>query len=123
MSLELRSIMRSGDIKNERITLRANSSLDLGDYVLLQTGFNGKEVTIDVHNAFWFPYYEVRIGDLVVLYTRPGNESKKLLKSGSNHAHFFFWGLDSTIWNDEYKAAVIIRSIEWAFRSAKDLSA
>ena len=63
---------------------------DVGDYILIQTGFQQDGVTIDTHNTYWFPYKKVEAGDFVVIYTRKGRENQRALEDGKN-VHFFYW--------------------------------
>jgi len=120
MNFELRSIAAKGDLQNERVTLRANADLDVGDYLLMQCGYRQGSVTTDVFHTFWFPYKAVAKGDLVVLYTRKGTESSKPLKA-KGLAHFFYWGLSASIWAAEAKAAVLLQAPTWDSKPARDL--
>ncbi len=43
MTLKLRSIIGTGDLRQERLTLRATTRVDIGDYAILQVPFIDKE--------------------------------------------------------------------------------
>jgi hypothetical protein len=64
--------------------------------------------------AYWFPNQKVRVGDLVALYTKQGESSKKALNDGRT-AYFYYWGLKEPQWADASKGAVIVHSPEWKF--------
>lgn len=120
MSIELRSIVDKGNLSKERLTFRVNSNSDIGDYVILQSGFADGEVTTDIHNAFWFSYKPVKKGDLIVLYTRSGSGSVKPLKQ-SGFAHFYYWGLNSAMWENSERAAVVLYAPKWEAKCVNDL--
>jgi len=114
MNIQIRSVADKGVAKQERLVLRVLVDSDLGDYVMLQTGFNEKtkHVTAHVYHAFWFPDKIVAAGDLVVLYTKDGNNSEKQIEGGKI-THFFYWGLTGAIWASQSKASVLLHAPAW----------
>lgn len=114
MNLQISSIADKGVAEKERLVLRVLVDSDLGDYVMLQTGFNEKtgDVTVHVYHAFWFPFKKLAAGDLVALYTKDGNNSEKQI-AGGKIAHFFYWGLTGAIWASQSKAPVLLHAPEW----------
>lgn len=116
MKIQLRSISDRGNRKKERIVLRVRTDTDIGDYLIMQTGFNDGEVTIDTYNTYWFPYKAVSAGDLIVLYTKPGKENEVYLGKG-NKTHFFYWGLDSAIWDRNDRSFVVLHAPLWASKT------
>ena len=70
MRIAILSIADKGNLEKERLVLRVRADADVGDYILIQTGFQSDGVTIDTHNTYWFPYKKVEAGDLVVIYTK-----------------------------------------------------
>ena len=120
MKIKLRSIAGKGSPQKERITMKVLSNCNVGDYMLMRTGYEGGEVTIDVKDAYWFPYKEVSAGDLIVLYTKTGKIGEKPLKK-SGTAHFFYWGLDAAIWSSHKVAAVLLNAPTWDSKSSEEL--
>lgn len=120
MKIEIRSIADKGNYEKERLVLKVLSDTDIGDYLVIQTGFNDGSVTIGTYQTFWFPYKSVSTGDLVVLYTKSGNENERELKLGKR-THFFYWGLNSAIWIREDRAPVVLHAPEWASKSPDEL--
>lgn len=120
MNLELRSIVSPGDLPNERLTLRALSDLDLGDFLVAQTGLVDGSPTTTLHHSVWFPFKLVQKGDLVVIYTKKGNNSERVLDKG-NKAHFFYLDLGNPIWNKPDRAALVLHAPNWASRPVGDL--
>jgi hypothetical protein len=120
MKLKISSVADKGLLEKERIVLKAVTALDVGNFLLLQTGFNDKEVTISMHHAYWFPYKQISAGDLVVIYTKTGTDSEKSISNGHT-AHFFYWGLSSAIWKSTVRAPVLLHASEWESRSPQEL--
>lgn len=121
MNLELRSIVSPGDLANERLTLRALADLDVGDYLVAQTGYVGGSPTTTLHHTIWFPFKPVQKGDLIVIYTKVGTNSERVLDKG-NKAHFFYLDLRGPIWKDAGKAALVMYAPSWASKSTEDLT-
>lgn len=107
MKVEIRSFAEAGELTKERLILKASSDLDIGDYAVFCSGISDEgNPTSGRKRAFWFPDYAVKAGDLVVLYTKKGSQSKKAWKS--NTAHFFYWGLEAPIWVPPKCAVVLL---------------
>lgn len=121
MNLELRSIANKGEMERERLTFRVLSDLDVGDFVVMQSGYVDGQVTTDIHHAFWFAYKPIEKGDLVVLYTKEGSTSSRPLKQRGT-AHFFYWGLDRPIWQHDDRAAVLLAAPTWQSKSSRELA-
>ena len=120
MKMHIKSIADKGNNSKERLVLRVASDTDVGDYLVIQAGFQNGEVTIGAYHTYWFPYKDVSQGDLVVLYTKSGKDNEKLLKSGRK-AHFFYWGLDSAIWDRRDRAPVLLNAPEWESKDPNEL--
>jgi len=120
MKIEIQSVADKGNKEKERLILKVKATADIGDYLLIQSGFNNGEVTIGTYQTYWFPYKTVEAGDLVVLYTKSGKENTRELKQGKT-AHFFYWGLSSPIWNTNDKAPVLLHSPEWVSKAPNEL--
>jgi len=116
MNLEIRSFADPGDIQKERLILKASSDTDVGDYAVLRSLIGSSDgPTSGRKRAYWFPDTDVKAGDLVVLYTKKGSLSKKPLVGGGGTVHFFYWGSDIPLW-DENHCAVLLFASEWDFR-------
>lgn len=114
MKLKIRSIAGPGDIKKERLVLKAESDANVGDYAVLWSGIGSADgPTSGRKRAYWFPDVAVRAGDIVVLYTKKGERSNKALDGGST-AHFFYWGSETPLW-DQNHCAVVLFVAEWDY--------
>jgi len=109
MKLELRYIVSQADLANERLTLRALIDLDLGGYLVAQTGSVDESPIATLNYSVWFPFKFVQKGDLVVIHTKTGSNSERVLDKG-NEAHFFYLDLWQPIWNDANKAALVLHA-------------
>lgn len=113
MKIEISSFSDAGVFDKERLILKVLSDVDVGDYaVFCSAASKSGGAVAGKKTAYWFPDEDVNSGDLVVLYTKKGNSSKKGL-SGGRTAHFFYWGLDHSIWAGSANVAVLLRVSEW----------
>ena len=119
--LELRSIVSPGDLANERITMRAKSDLNVGDYLLAQSGYADESPTINFFHTYWFPYKRIENGDLVVVYTKRGTERTGTLTNTGKKAHFYYLDLATTIWDKPERGAVLLHAPTWQSKPANEL--
>jgi hypothetical protein len=117
MNLSLVSFADSGNLERERVVLRATEDIDAGDYTALCSESNEPGVASSgLNTAFWFPNESVKKDDIVVLYTKRGNPSKKDIGDGHT-AYFFYWGLSEPLWMSVKAAFVLLETfdftIEW----------
>lgn len=120
MKLEIQKVADKGNYNKERLILRAKAATDVGDYILIQAGYSDGGVNIGIHNTYWFPYKDIGVGDLVVLYTKSGKENEKVLSNGRK-AHFFYWGLGEKTWDSGDKAPVLMHAPEWTSKAPDEL--
>lgn len=92
---------------DERIVINVLEDTDIGEFLILDTTYNNGKVSNKVRHPYWFPDKKVKKGDLVILYTRKGTQSIKKNESGST-SHFFYWGLDSNVWNNDGDCALLL---------------
>ena len=106
VNLKISSYAQAGQIDRERLVLKAMVDLNVGEYAILCSGALEGDPTAGANRAYWFADYSIKSGDLVVLYTKKGDLSAKVLDKG-NKAHFFYWGLSEPIWDAEHIAVVL----------------
>lgn len=116
MNISIKYIKYHGDIKKERLVLNVLKDDDIGYYVALDTTFlpDGKVSNL-VRHPYWFPDKKIDNGDIVVLYTKEGKESEKINNDGST-SHFFYRGMDKTVWNKDGDCAVILHVDDWVVK-------
>lgn len=121
MSLNIASIKNRGDLNGERIVISVNSEVDIGNFLVLQTGVRNDNPTTRVKRCFWFPDREVSKGDLIVIYSKKGEKKEKKNPSGST-THFFYWSSEEPLWIGENSAAVLIKADSWQGFTPSDFS-
>lgn len=116
MMVEIRYIKHPGELKDERLVLKVLKDCDIGMYLTFDTTYteDGKVSNL-VRHPYWFPDKKVKAGDLVVLYTKKGEQSEKKNTDGST-SHFFYRGLERTIWNQSADCAVLLEISTWTTR-------
>lgn len=99
MEMTIRTVRDRGNKARERVVLHVEKDLDVGGHLLLATRISSKGATLGgrVQHCFWFPNRETKAGDLVIVYSKQGRSGPKDNSSG-NTSHFFYWGLDDSIW-------------------------
>lgn len=120
MNLKLKSISDRGNSQKERVVIRVLEDTNIGFYLVLCTGFSDGSVNTGITETFWFPDIDVRSGDLLVLYSKPGTTSEKQLESGGK-AHFFYWGNTQPLWNSNSRGVVLLRGNDWEAAGAGEL--
>ncbi len=120
MKLKLKAVADKGNFQRERLVIKVLNDTNVGEFLILRTGFADGQVNIDVSSAYWFPDKSVKAGDLVVLYSKPGTNKDKALDSG-NKAHFYYWGESKVLWATPDNAAVLLHAPVWESASTEEL--
>ncbi len=113
MRVVIRSIADRGDPEKERIVMVARKAVNIGDYAILEAGYDAGSVNTYTRDSFWFPDKDVDEGDYVVLYTKIGNDKEKVLKSGKR-SHFFYWHEEKSKWGSDKMAPVLLQVEQWS---------
>ena len=120
MKITIDSFVDCGLLDKERVILKVFEDGDLGDYTALLSKKNVKDGE-NISSAgkqwcYWFPNVDVKKGDLIVLYSKKGNQKTKEINANST-ARFFYWGFDEPIWVGHKYNLVLLYSEEWDFGS------
>jgi hypothetical protein len=112
MKAKIRNIVDHGQ-SNERIVLDIIADTDIGEFLILDTTYTSSgSISNKVRHPYWFPDKKVEKGDLVVVYTKKGTNSSKTNTNGTT-SHFFYWGLDSNVWNNDGDCALLLHIHDW----------
>lgn len=112
MNANIRNVIDHGH-SDERIIIDITDDCDIGVYMVLDTTYTKSGgVSNKVRHPYWFPDQDVKAGDVVVLYTRKGNQISCENKNGST-SYFYFWGLDNNVWNNEGDCALLMHVDDW----------
>lgn len=119
MNLKIRRFRDRGDLSGERIVLVSSEDMDVGKYLLLKSRtVNKDEVSTDLKDCFWLPDLSISAGDLVVIYSKAGQNRSKEYGDGSK-SHFMYRGLKSAIWGDDADCAVLMEISSWSMKETK----
>lgn len=112
MKLKLREILEHGHEK-ERIVIDVIENANLKFYMIFDTTYSKQHyISNKLRHPYWFPEIEVTEDDVIILYTKKGKYSWKKRIDGAT-THFFYWGLDSNVWNDDGDAAILFEIDGW----------
>jgi hypothetical protein len=112
VKIDIIGILDRGTPNLERLHLRVRIPVSLHYYAIFVTNYvTSSSIASTPRNAYWFPAQQVYPGHDVVLYTGKGvNKSEALVTA---QTHFFYWGLDATVWNRPEDCAVLVELSNW----------
>ena len=118
MKLKIIEVQGIGDYDKELVLLQAEDDCDVGRYLLADSTYtaNGK-VSNEVRHTFWFPDKEIKKGEYVAVWTKPGKSAEVTFRE--RPLHRFFWGLSKAVWNDDGDCAVLMHVPSWQFFKVK----
>lgn len=109
MSIKIKAILDNGKQENERLTLNVLQDDNTNNYVVLDTTYGSDGKVSNKHkHPFWFPKVAVKKGDLIILYSKKGNYKPVKNANGATF-HFFYWNLDSCVWNNDGDKAYLLQ--------------
>ena len=113
MMLKVTSIADRGDHEKERIVLRAALDIDVGDFAVFRSKLlEDNAISSDVTDTFWFPDKDIKNKDLVILYTKKGTSSQRVLPPEKT-VHFYYWGKSTPLWSGSDHAPVLVHATAW----------
>lgn len=113
MKLDIIKILDKGIANQERLWMKVLSNTNLMYFVVFDTSYITPTAISNLpRHAYWCQQKEVKAGDYVVLFTKPGTPSEQRNSDGST-THFLFWGLANTIWNNAGDCAVLFEVNLW----------
>ena len=113
MILNIVSIADRGDHEKERIVMRATADTDVGEFAVFRAHLlEDGAVSSDVSDVFWFPDKSIKSRNLVVLYTKKGAASERVVQSGRT-VHFYYWGKSHALWSGSHHAPVLVYASAW----------
>lgn len=113
MKLSISKIADRGDISNERVLIKVDSTADLSSFLLASSSYvSADAIEARARNGYWFGSVDVDAGDLVVVYTKDGRVSKRPGKSRGT-VHFFYRGLTKAQYSEASSCAVLFELQDW----------
>lgn len=118
MKLKFRCILEHGH-ETERVIIDVFSAGNLSNYIVFDTTYKGdNKISNKLRHSYWFVSQEVKKGDVIILYTKKGTNNSKTNADGSI-SYFYYWGLDSNVWNDDGDTGVLFEISAWSTIKAK----
>jgi len=113
MKIEIVKILERAVANKERLWLKVLADTELQYFIVFDTTYTSNTSISNLQrHAYWFKPKQVKAGDYVVLYTKPGTPSQTTNENGTT-THFLFWGLENTVWNDTGDCAVLFEVNSW----------
>lgn len=116
MNLKVMAIKSPGDLKEERVVLKAIGDCDTGNYILIVGFLNAKgEMCSRTRPPFLFPSVKVTKGEYVRVYTKVGTYDTSPAKYDAEGGliatlnHNLFWGIKGTLWSTEGDCALLVK--------------
>lgn len=119
MDIKIQEILDRGN-DEERLVLRVLKNCNLNSYLVLDTTFdNAGNISNRNRHVYVFANVSVKKDDYVVLYTKVGNNVVQNNADGTT-SYFFYWNMQSHIWNNEQDIAYLVHYDEWDRLVSKD---
>ncbi len=96
----------------ERLHLTVLVDTSLVYYAVFDTVRIEDGISQSPKRVYWFNDYQVKAGDHVILYSKPGTDVAKRRTDGATN-HFFYWGLKNTLWGAKDACAVVVEVNDW----------
>jgi len=113
MNLSFLRIRDKGDLANERLVFRASANTDIGEYVLIKAFYtDDTPYSGEPEFSFWFMDKPIKKNDLVVIYSKVGSHSSKLLEN-ERTSHFFYLDQEHTLWDEDNYRPVLLEVARW----------
>ena len=119
MQLEITQVIDFGSQETERVLMRVLKNCNLHFYILADTTYTDTtHISNKLRHIHWFPDMEAKEGDEIVLYTKKGKKSEVGLSNGKTR-YTLYWGLDSSVWNDNGDGAILFELSTWKATKVK----
>ena len=119
MKIEIDYIKDANDSEKERVVFKVNQPTNLGMYVVAESIKVGElSISSAIKNTFWLPDQELKIGVLVVLYTKKG-EKRSVANDDGTTTFFYYWGLDKPLFSIK-NSCVVMFETSWMFKPISD---
>jgi hypothetical protein len=113
LKLRILSIYEKGDATKEYVSIEVLQNCTLDYFGVADTTYTDDDkISNKLRHYFWFPRREAAKGERVVLRTGTGKNDQYTTENGTK-VHRFYWGLESSVWNDDGDAAVLFQIDTW----------
>ncbi|MEE9466058.1 MAG: hypothetical protein V3W14_10860 [Candidatus Neomarinimicrobiota bacterium] len=119
MKIKINYVSDAGILKDERLVLEAIGDDDIGSYIIADSTYtSGTTISNKLRHTYWIPDKQVSKGDIIVIYTKKG-QNKSRPNDAGGETHFFYWGLERTVWNMGHDVATIFKIAEWEWKKVE----
>lgn len=109
MSLKIVGVKDAGDDENERLILKVTDDCNLKDFMVMDCTYEDGHVSNKHRHVYFFPNKSVQENEYVILFTRSGRNRTGVWNDDNNTVtHRFYWGLDTTVWNEDGDEALVL---------------
>lgn len=118
MKVKIKGVVGGNNHDNETLVLDVIEDTDMEQYIVMDSTYNpDRTVSNRFRHVYWFPPKKVKEGDIVVLFTKRGED---FTDSESNKTiHFFHWNVDTCIWNNDGDCAVLLHCDDGTSKKVK----
>jgi hypothetical protein len=118
MQVNIISVHHQGNYEKEYVLMRVKEECNIGRCILADSTYlSSGRVSNKLRHMFWIPDKKVKRGDLVSVWTKAGDDTTTSNSDGDT-IHRFYWGLKSSVWNNEGDSAVLFELNTWQFFKA-----
>jgi hypothetical protein len=119
MDFSISKIHNKGDYKEEYVSLKVEADCDAGQYILADSTYTADgNISAKLRHVFWLPDMKVNKGDYIWIHTKSGTPSKNVNRA-KTQTHHIYWGLKSSVWNDDGDCAALFHYDEWTNKGVK----
>lgn len=111
MSLEIFNVKYAGEPGKEKLLIKVTADCNLSDFMVMDCTYDDEGQSSNKHrHVYIFPEKAVYAGEYIILYTGSGvNRTGALNSKVDTNTHRFYWGLDTTVWNEDGDEALILK--------------
>ena len=121
MKLKVVSVNDNEEHSSERVFINVLEATDLTYYILRDTTYTeDNHISNKWQHVYKFHKQIVNAGDQVVLYTKTGKDDVRTFANGKKQ-YIYYWGLDSSVWNNTGDGAVLYEIRGWETFKVKPL--
>ena len=118
MKVKIRGVVDGKSLNDEMLVIDIIEDTDMGQYLVMDSTYQSdRTVSNKFRHIYWFPTQKVKKKDVVVLYTKHGNDS--IAKKEDFNIYFFYWNVGNCVWNNDGDCTVLLHCDELIHKSIK----
>ncbi|MDE1645497.1 hypothetical protein [Klebsiella pneumoniae] len=111
MSLKIHGVKNAGEVGKEKLIIKVTADCNLINFMVIDCTYDDEGQSSNKHrHVYMFPEKEVNVGEYIILYTGSGTDRTGVWnRDNDTVTHRFYWGLDTTVWNEDGDEALILK--------------